>query len=157
MTWESFLEWIPSLGSVFNSAFLLTFTYVFIRVVAPKLAKKEWADKNIANLADIYTEAVSTITEMRTVYSSLKKDLIKIEKVLETMAVYSNLGDAPKSMIQSILSDLEDSEDAIKEFSEETQEVIKEVKQKTEEEMAKRTKSALEILAEELEEAEEEA
>ena len=151
MTLEELFGLLPSIGSLFTSGSMIAFVIIFLKVIAPKLAKKEWTDKNIAQLANTYTQVAGKVDEMAKLYVTFKTEFMKVERALDLMATYSNLGDSPKTLIHAILADAGVDAQSLKDFSQETQDLIKETTEKVEQELALKAKSALEELAEEVE------
>lgn len=151
MTLEELYTHLPSIGAVFSTGGMLTFALVFLKIIAPRLAKKQWTDKNIAQLADLYPTISKKVDEMAKLYTTFKRDFVKVQRALDLMATYSNLGDSPKTLIHAILEDAGVDMESIKDFSKETQQLIKDTTEKVEKELATKAKSALEALAEELE------
>ena len=151
MTLEELFAMLPSISSLFTSTSIMAFIYVFIKVIAPKLAKKDWMDKNIAQLSNLYPEISNKVDEMAKLYRTFKTDFVKVQRALDLMATYSNLGDSPKTLIHAILEDAGLDAESIQDFSQETQDMIKETTEKVEKELATKAKSALEELAEEVE------
>ena len=151
MNWEELLELFPSISSLLNTGFILSATVILFKYVFPKLAKKEWMDANIAELSTKYTEIFKDIEELMSLFKTIKSDLFKIEKVLEIMTSYSNLGDSPKTMIRAIL---ESSGYDKEELAKDAKQIMDDLEETTKTSIHDIGKSALEKLSEDLDEGE---
>lgn len=152
MTGVEVPEIVSTIASFLTSGVVMAGIYVGYRFVMPKLAKKQWMDKNIASLSDNYEFMYKNTEEMKKLYTMFRGEFMKIKKSLQIMATYSNLGDSPKTMIQALLEDAGVDMDQFDDLTEETKEFVKDSIEKVNKHMAEQTKSALEELAEEVEE-----
>ena len=138
-------DWLIEFTSMFNTTFILTIAFIYVKVIQPKLNKHNWLDSNVSSLRKDYDELTKTFT---TVY----RDLKTLKQALSAMSSYSNLGDAPKAMIQNLLEDADiDEED----LTEDTKKMLKQTQEAIDKEVAKKKKTALQELSEEVESIEE--
>ena len=138
-------DWLIEFTSMFNTTFIVTIAFIYVKVIQPKLNKHNWLDSNVSSLRKDYDELTKT-------FNTVYRDLKTLKQALSAMSSYSNLGDAPKAMIQNLLEDADiDEED----LTEETKKMLKQTQEAIDKEVANKKKTALQELSEEVESIEE--
>lgn len=157
--WAENNSYLNAFSWLFNSGIIITATFIFFKVVAPRLAQNRWfnvhldkVDAKIAKLDDKMDQVIG-------INFNLNRQLEVLREAMDIAYSNSNLDSMTKQLIHTLLKSILDGKDInvkeeLKELNEEGKEVAVSLLNKAKDSADNLKKSALQQLQENVEKLE---
>ena len=158
-TWVESVAWLNAFSGIINTGLLLTGIIVYNKYIAPKISQTKWFNGELTKVYSKLEEVDKHVLENTSVELNLIKNLEGIKQVLDIAFTNSNLPQITKHLIHNILTslatgDTENLKEQFNQLSEEGKQVAQDLIKETQIASEEIKKTALEQLAESLNEEE---